>query len=1736
MRRPLLSLFSRLTAGALLFQATAPGALAIKDTVDVGLARRQTKAALRAAALRPPKPMKGVPTMRVTPAVPAPPLTNAPVSAASQPGSYLNEVGRRPGGIDPALVATWKSELKRPGVPVARQAWLQLWIGEAKLAAEEPDDAEGSLARALQLGKASPVEGIAAYDLAAARFYEGRYAEGAHELRALMKSRKRGYSRRDASAFMRHMALCDGYHARHESLGVPEPPRLDPLCGVASVAVCLRALGIPFDKPALEKVVPHHGMGSTLAELDQASRKLGLSPHVLAVNKDAGLIALPKPLVAHVEHDHFVAVVEADTKGVEYICSDCGPWPGGPVRLTWKQWNSLETDAYMAVSASGSAADLALEALEHGTKARDLGLVASTHPSGSSQTVEAARRLLNALGTTVVLNGGGYPAGNLTFSCGLHPDSDKCIPCAINAFFESLGLPGPFAVTAGDPVNLSTGEEEYAPPADLTVYNPKGPSVTWGHMYGSLSRYSSGFGEGWTHPYSRGVELTSSSSGTLAGGVMFADGARMTFSGTKPTVGAPHQTMALGAGMPYLLSADYDAATTGCTFTLTDESRTQWTTLAVGYPNDCIRNSTVYPIAKETDRSGNWISFVYNTYHPAVVSGVTSPTVLRLSEIDDSAGSPLLSIGMDSNGWITSVSDRYSRSVYYATSEHNATPPYTPPPYWYQIPHRLLDSVSQIVTTGTVSPAVRYAYGYAPGPTGESNEDVPYLSSISVPSPTGSGMSTATFTYDPDLGHITRITDSNGHTTWFTPPQPPQPQPAPNPPIPGIPWTAVETHDGSTIVRKYGVVSDSNMNPTQLVDAGGNTVWTKTYSDPNDPYRPSAVTDGNGRTWHYTWDSHGHLLTSTSPKGTVTTCTYDYSHFALGELTSVQEGSKTATSVAYYEPSGLPQTVTTPIPGDVGTGSTQATSYTYTAMGQLSSVTEPGSGAGLSRTTSYNYTTDGTYSQAEALGEPLTVTDGTGKVWHREYDVRGNLVVTKDPSGIESDVFPNLADQTVTEVLPATGNSGSGNASVVTTYLYPGGPPTEVDAKDESGTVVRTTNLTYGPEGETLSRTGSAEEAHLTYDAAYSVQTVRGGSGGSTTYSYDLNGRPTEIDYPLASGTTNDRVLFTSYDAVGNLLSRTDGNGQVTNYTYGDTDGGLSSVVYPGASGSNVSLSYDGYDRTTSVTDGTGVETTAYDDLDETTSTTTTYTGLPAQTLAYTFFPDGSRHTMTNPAGTWTYAYDGVGRYTSMSSPVGTSYAAYLDNGWQSQRTLPNGRVTNYGHNAVGALNTLDNYGVSVYNSFTYDGVFNTTGVTSYVPVVSSHSGTTTYAYDAKDRLTGESSTRVGGYAQTHAYDGAGNPTTFRGAAGTFDADNRATGSAFAYDGNGSPTTYRGAGMAYDPEARATTIGTLTAGYRADGLRAWKQPSGNPKTYFLYDGSEPVCELDVYGNVSATNVFAPDGLVARGTPSGGWIQYLFDPEGNVAQRLANANYVVSASCYDGYGQESSVGTPGDPFGYHAQQGYYLDRETGLYYCQNRYYDPGTGRWVTRDPIGYDGGINLYGYCESGPMGASDSEGLQGLAAGGTVVTGPVTEGMIAPGIMNYLMGAGTGAGGLGALGMGAAMFAAGGCGYGLGWLIGKIPAVDRSQKFYGNMLGGDFGYLPAPSAAGGPRLHRSRERGYYIDPLENIAGHTRDECVAIWERMYDRIVRSRTLTPLQKKWLIDELDDWKTNCFRNSRG
>lgn len=291
-----------------------------------------------------------------------------------------------------------------------------------------------------------------------------------------------------------------------------------------------------------------------------------------------------------------------------------------------------------------------------------------------------------------------------------------------------------------------------------------------------------------------------------------------------------------------------------------------------------------------------------------------------------------------------------------------------------------------------------------------------------------------------------------------------------------------------------------------------------------------------------------------------------------------------------------------------------------------------------------------------------------------------------------------------------------------------------------------------------------------------------------------------------------------------------------------------------------------------------------------------------------------------------------------------------------------------------------------------YDGAGNRLSVTATVSnAPASYSGTTAYAYDygsatasaRRSQVTQEASTRGGGYTNAFGYDGGtstgpGNPTSFKGTTNAFNADNQVTNTGYGYDGNGNPTTYKGTTLAFDPENRLTSYGTAqTDGYDGNSLRAWKQTGGSgTRVYFLYDGDQSVCECDSTGTLTASNTFGADGLLSRRavTETPATTFYTFDEHGNVAQRLNSSGAVQNTDLYDSYGSRTGTVSQPDPFGYGAQDGYYTDAETGLLLLTHRFYDPATGRFVTRDPLSYAGGINLYGYVQNDPVNEKDPDG------------------------------------------------------------------------------------------------------------------------------------------------------------------
>lgn len=245
------------------------------------------------------------------------------------------------------------------------------------------------------------------------------------------------------------------------------------------------------------------------------------------------------------------------------------------------------------------------------------------------------------------------------------------------------------------------------------------------------------------------------------------------------------------------------------------------------------------------------------------------------------------------------------------------------------------------------------------------------------------------------------------------------------------------------------------------------------------------------------------------------------------------------------------------------------------------------------------------------------------------------------------------------------------------------------------------------------------------------------------------------------------------------------------------------------------------------------------------------------------------------------------------------------------------------------------------------------------------------------------------GYLCSYTYDGNGNrlTKTLNGVTDSYSYDDGdkllaitrggATIKSFGYDAQGrttSVTTSSGTtSLSYDFDDRVTGITypnstTNAFGYNALDTRVSQTAGGSTKSY-LRDGIGVTAP--VLSDGSAT--FTP-GVSVR---SGGTSTFQASDRLGSFTAQTNAAQAVSATReYDAFGNPlSSSGSPQGPFGFAGAWGYQED-VSGLQLLGHRYYDPSTGRFLTRDPI--KDGRNWYGYCSNSPHRYVDPSGLSRL--------------------------------------------------------------------------------------------------------------------------------------------------------------
>jgi len=181
--------------------------------------------------------------------------------------------------------------------------------------------------------------------------------------------------------------------------------------------------------------------------------------------------------------------------------------------------------------------------------------------------------------------------------------------------------------------------------------------------------------------------------------------------------------------------------------------------------------------------------------------------------------------------------------------------------------------------------------------------------------------------------------------------------------------------------------------------------------------------------------------------------------------------------------------------------------------------------------------------------------------------------------------------------------------------------------------------------------------------------------------------------------------------------------------------------------------------------------------------------------------------------------------------------------------------------------------------------------------------------------------------------------------------------------------------------------GSLAKSYTYDSLgrrSSITDGSGNI-TKIIYAGLHMVADLDANGDVLKTYTAGPgidNWLSFTDHQTSNTYYYITDHVGTVHAVTDSSGTVVESYRYSPYGKvldvfdengntisESAIGNR------ILFQGREYDYDTGFYYFRARWLDPDTGRWLSKDPIGINGGFNQYVFCGNNPVMLVDPLGL-----------------------------------------------------------------------------------------------------------------------------------------------------------------
>ena len=740
------------------------------------------------------------------------------------------------------------------------------------------------------------------------------------------------------------------------------------------------------------------------------------------------------------------------------------------------------------------------------------------------------------------------------------------------------------------------------------------------------------------------------------------------------------------------------------------------------------------------------------------------------------------------------------------------------------------------------------------------------------------------------------------------------------------------TSDGQLLEAVRGLGTSSATTESFAYDAAGNEL---------------SATNGDGHTTRYEYDAHGNRILEEKPEGQKAKWTYDSTHDLESE--TLPDGE---TTTYKRDSHGNVLASERPAPG----ATTQTTQFSYDEHGDLKSNESP-----LGQTWLYEYNEAG--DRTEEV-DP----EGDKRTWH--YNEDSHETETVSPRGYTEGAKP--AEYTTTternpEGRPTEITNPLGHT---TTYTY----NSDEDIESVTAAEGNTTTYAYDADNErTESKEPNGTATKTAYDGAGEVISQTNGNKQTALYARNVLEQVTEI------AELGGRKAIKTYDLAGNLTKRTDSESRVTTYTY-NIDSEPVGISYSGGETPEVKYEYSGDGKRIKMTDGTGTTIYTYDALDRLVEAENGH----KDTVKYEYNLANQLTKLTYPNGkTVTRTYDNTGRLHEVSDWLGheTRFSYDADSNLTTT-TFPSETSEEDTSTFDGAdeiSNTTMHHGEETLASLTY--TRNPNGeVTKETTTGLPGPTTTEYRYDENSRLTTAGTNK-------YEYDAADNPTKTESGIDHYNEADELTETSsakYAYDEIGErtkrePTNGAAATYTYNQAGELTGVRQPAEGstlaiedsytYDGEGIRTTQTKQGN-KTYDAWDvaGELPLILTDGTDNF----IYGAGGIPLEQISQAGQLLYLHhDQQESTRLATSQSGAIEGTVSYSPYGEVSGhTGGGVTPLGYDGQ---YRDSDTDLIYLRARYYDPGTGQFMSVDGAVAETGAP-YAYAGDQPVTGSDPSG------------------------------------------------------------------------------------------------------------------------------------------------------------------